>query len=124
MVQDSRTNVRIILAGRMSNGEVLHYYETHSFDVFVNVSTNEGVPVSIMEAISYNIPAVATDVGATSEVVTPNSGVLVSENPTIEEIKNAIVKAVTSKIEPRVFWDEMFNAENNYRKWAKTLWEL
>ena len=91
----------------------------------MNVSTNEGVPVSIMEALSYNIPAVATDVGATSEVVTPKSGVLVSENPTAEEIKDAIVKAVYSNnLDPRGLWDERFNAETNYQKWAKTLWEL
>ena len=125
LVQKSRPNVKVSLKGRMTNSEVIQYYDSHSFDVFVNVSTNEGVPVSIMEAISYNIPAVATDVGATSEVVTPKSGVLVSENPTAEEIKDAIVKAVYSNnLDPRGLWDERFNAETNYQKWAKTLWEL
>ena len=77
-----------------------------------------------MEAISYNIPAVATDVGATSEVVTPKSGVLVSDNPTAEDIKNAILKVVNANLEPRNLWDERFNAEKNYQQWAKILWEL
>ena len=124
MVKSAKPNIKVILTGSMTNSEVLHYYENHNFDVFVNVSTNEGVPVSIMEAISYNIPAVATNVGATSEVVTPKSGVLVSENPSAKEIKDAIVKAVASGLEPRSFWEERFNAEKNYQQWAKILWEL
>lgn len=55
-------------------------YSEHPVDVFINLSTNEGVPVSIMEAISFDIPIVATDVGGTSEIVTDETGILVSSN--------------------------------------------
>ena len=42
-----------------------------------------------MEEISYNIPVIATDVGSSSEIVTPETGLLISANPTLIEIKKA-----------------------------------
>lgn len=125
LASNSRSNVKVNLLGPMSNKDVLKYYEEHLVDVFVNVSTIEGVPVSIMEAISYNIPAVGTDVGATREVVTKQSGVLISANPSETEVKEAIIKAADSKeLNPREHWDKMYNADKNYKKWADALYEL
>lgn len=125
MVSISRSNVKVNLLGPMPNADVLRYYEEHPVDVFVNVSSVEGVPVSIMEALSYNIPAVGTDVGATREVVTKQSGVLVSANPSEFEVKEAIIKAVDSKgLRPRDHWYERYNANNNYKRWAAALYEL
>ena len=120
----SRQNVKVNFIGSMSNAEVLEYYQSHPCDVFVNVSSIEGVPVSIMEAISYNIPAVGTDVGATREVVTPQSGILISSNPTVEEIKDAIFEVIHYDFTPREQWEERFNAEINYSNWANILFDL
>ena len=93
-------------------------------DVFINVSTNEGVPVSIKEAISYDIPVIATNVGGTSEVVTPETGLLLSSNPRPEEIKEAILKIDTLDLSPREFWAENYNADINYRLFAQMLTKL
>lgn len=38
-------------------------------DIFILPSYNEGLPISILEAMSYKIPVIATDVGGISEVV-------------------------------------------------------
>lgn len=125
MASSSRPNVKVNLLGPMPNADVLKFYEEHPVDVFVNVSMIEGVPVSVMEAISYNIPAVGTDVGATREVVTQSSGVLISANPTEMEVKEAIIRAVDSKdLNPRDLWDRRYNADKNYKKWADALYEL
>ena len=37
-------------AGSLPNNEILEEYATKHFDLFVNVSTSEGLPLSIMEA--------------------------------------------------------------------------
>lgn len=125
MASSSRPNVRVNLLGPMPNADVLKFYEEHPVDVFVNVSMIEGVPVSVMEAISYNIPAVGTDVGATREVVTQSSGVLLSANPTEMEVKDAIIKAVDSKdLKPCEHWNKRYNADKNYKQWADALYEL
>lgn len=113
-IQKSRINVKINLLGRISNKEVLMYYQTNMVDAFINVSATEGLPVSIMEAISFDIPVIATDVGGTSEIVTPETGVLLSSNPSSTEIITAINKLRSLKLHPRSFWQSNFNSEKNY----------
>lgn len=46
-------------------------------DVFVNSSISEGVSLTILEAMAATLPVVATRVGGTPEVVTPDCGILV-----------------------------------------------
>ncbi len=62
------------LRGQTPNDEVLEFYAANRVDVFVNVSSTEGVPVSIMEAIAHDIPVVATAVGGTPEFVLADAG--------------------------------------------------
>lgn len=57
------------LRGNTENKEVMRSYLQMNVDVFVNVSENEGLPISIMEATSFGMPVLATDVGGTSEIV-------------------------------------------------------
>ena len=57
------------LMGNTANSEVMRRYGKMNVDVFVNVSENEGLPISIMEATSFGMPVIATDVGGTSEIV-------------------------------------------------------
>ena len=45
-------------------------------DYFINLSDSEGIPVSIMEAMSVGIPIIARDVGGNREIVTNNNGCL------------------------------------------------
>jgi glycosyltransferase involved in cell wall biosynthesis len=46
-------------------------------DVFVLASSNEGLPVAVMEALALGLPVVATRVGGLPEAVGPEAGVLV-----------------------------------------------
>ena len=78
--------------GNLDHHELLNKYRNNKVDLIVisSVSTfaPEGIPVSLMEAMSYEIPVIATDCGGTKELVDGQSGILVSEkNP--EAIANA-----------------------------------
>lgn len=117
-------NINVDLKGRMSHDEVMNYYKEHQFDVFVNMSTNEGVPVSIMEAISFDIPVVATNVGGNSEIVTEESGILVSANPSEEEVATAIASLSNNDCHPRLFWEKHYSADVNYLSFADFLKSL
>ena len=55
--------------GSVKNEDLMKYYQKHPVDWFINTSSSEGLPVSIMEACSFGIPVIATDVGGTSEIV-------------------------------------------------------
>lgn len=112
-------------AGYMPNSSVHRYYEENPCDLFINVSSMEGLPVSLMESISYGIPAVATNVGGTGEVVIDGlTGKLLPPNPTEEEIRDAVVWFMDAPVAVRRefacnckrVWAEWFDASKNATK--------
>ena len=117
-------HVEVKLLGTMNHEDVLDYYTKHCFDVFINLSTNEGVPVSIMEALSCDIPIVATNVGGNSEIVTEENGCLVSANPQPKEVADAILTVLSNSYYPRTFWENHYDAAKNYEAFAEYLSNL
>jgi glycosyltransferase involved in cell wall biosynthesis len=83
-------NILYNFLGFLPTNEVYLYYKNKPIDVFLNVSASEGLPVSIMEAQSCGIPVIATAVGGTPEIVNEKVGILLSPNPTPEEIGSTI----------------------------------
>ena len=110
--------VKIRLLGQKSNIEVQKYYTENPVDLFVNVSEAEGLPVSIMEAASYGIPILATDVGGTSEIVNDNTGRLINKSITPSELSASIYDICklqndivnNMRINASILWQEKFNA--------------
>ncbi len=60
---DKVRNLNCELLGYKTSKEIKDLYEDNYFDLFINASSSEGQPVSIMEAMSYGIPIIASDVG-------------------------------------------------------------
>ena len=76
-------NVDFKILGYLDNSNVLDFYKNNEIDLFISLSETEGLPVSIMEAFTSNaVPAIATDVGGTSEIVNNENGYLINNNPT------------------------------------------
>lgn len=60
-------------------------------------SYNEGLPMAILEAMSYGIPIISTDVGSISEVVIPRkTGYLISPG-NVGQLKSAIKEVTENK---------------------------
>ncbi|WJL95092.1 glycosyltransferase [Microbacterium sp. ET2] len=107
--RDVPEHLTVELRGRTPNDQVTAFYRQHRVDVFVNASTTEGVPVSIMEAIAHGIPVVATSVGGTPEIVGEalRSGELVSVDASPEELAAAVrtvADAADGAYAPRELW--------------------
>ncbi|NCO54621.1 MAG: glycosyltransferase, partial [Bacteroidetes bacterium] len=68
-------------------------------DLFINVSESEGIPVSIMEALSAGIPVIATNVGGTNEIVNNDVGFLIDKEFEINTAVNIINNYLNSPIE-------------------------
>ncbi|MFU0790279.1 glycosyltransferase [Virgibacillus proomii] len=86
----SRKNVDF--KGFLKNQDVLNWYKNNYATVFVNISSSEGVPVAIMEAISMGLPVIATDVGGTREIVeNTKNGYLLSKNCNADDIANCLL---------------------------------
>jgi glycosyltransferase involved in cell wall biosynthesis len=118
------------LAGAVSNIELMNQYRNNDFHIFINVSESEGVPVSIMEATSFGIPVIATDVGGVNEVVrNGENGFLMDENYTDDALIGYIRKfAEMDEYEymkfrknARGLWYENYNAEFNYKEFNHLL---
>lgn len=118
--------------GMIKNQEVYEYYKNHPVDIFINVSSSEGLPVSIMEAISFGIPCIATNVGGTSEIViNDKSGYLLKENFKPQELADCILKLAKDKrkitslrFSTRKLWEERFQAPINYSNFSQNILEL
>lgn len=122
--------MEVNLLGKISNSQVKDFYKKEKIDALVNVSTTEGLPVSMMEAISFSIPVIATDVGGVSEIVKDGyNGLLISSDFTDEELADKIRKLMNSakseKMEmrknARSFWEENFDAKKNFSDFAKEI---
>ncbi|MBN2134871.1 MAG: glycosyltransferase, partial [Acidobacteria bacterium] len=73
-------NIKWKLAGALIHDELMQYYQNSPVDLFLNVSSSEGVPVSVMEAMSFGIPVIATNVGGTCEIVSEKTGLLIDKD--------------------------------------------
>jgi glycosyltransferase involved in cell wall biosynthesis len=62
-------NVGIRLVGRVEPHEVLEWLQIS--DVFALVSSNEGLPCSLIEAMSVSLPAVVSDIPANTQLIEP-----------------------------------------------------
>ena len=63
----ARNDVTYTFKGNTDKKLILYYYRAEQVDVFINTSDSEGVPVSIMEAMSYGIPCISRIVGSNAE---------------------------------------------------------
>jgi glycosyltransferase involved in cell wall biosynthesis len=117
--------------GKMMHGEVMEFFKEIPFHLFISLSESEGLPVSMMEAISFGIPILSTDVGGVKEIVTKETGVLVEPSINHEDIASIIddwkLTGLSSEIfrqGVRRFWEENFSAATNYPAFIKELKDL
>ena len=123
------SNITVNFKGRLSNVDMLLNIKNNHFDLFVNVSESEGLPVSIMEAVSFGIPVFATDAGGTREIVNNKTGKLYPNNIDVKELALDIEKFKSSKYSTedfrmgvREFWKDNFDASKNYKKFINKLY--
>jgi len=86
-----KKNIEVLFKGDVENEEIFDFYLNNSVNLFLSVSETEGLPVSMMEAISCGIPIMATDVGGCHEIVTESTGELIPENFNPELVSKKIV---------------------------------
>jgi colanic acid/amylovoran biosynthesis glycosyltransferase len=117
----------VVFKGYLTQVQLMNLYREERFDVFVNVSDSEGIPVSLMEASVVGIPMVATDVGGNSEIVNADNGILLPADPDVETIASALLRfknrpAVSScRRSARRQWEEKYNAADNHDSFGRQL---
>lgn len=125
---DTKANIQYDFRGQSSNSEILSFYKECFVGCFITTSQSEGCPVSIQEAMSFGIPIIATGVGEIPRMVEGN-GILLSENPSPEEVACAIKQVGDVSIEEmnrmreksRFLWEQHFDADKNYKLFVERL---
>jgi colanic acid/amylovoran biosynthesis glycosyltransferase len=118
---------KVVFTGYLTEYQIMKLYRNESFDVFINVSTTEGLPVSLMEAASVGLPLVATNVGGTREIVNSDNGILIPVESTAEDIASALLQfldrswALSLRERSRLMWSEKFDAEKNHNLFCRNL---
>lgn len=120
------------LLGWHDNEEIFSIYARRRPHFFINLSDSEGIPVSIMEALSMGIPAVARNVGGNSEIVRDGvNGFLLPEAVDDELLRETACRLVelckaTAAHQAYsqaavAYWNAEFNAEKNSALFAEKL---
>ena len=119
-----KSNIRCTITGNLSNKDVINFYDRYPVDLFVNTSIFEGLPVSIMEAFSYGVPAIAPDIGGISEIIDNNeNGFIFSPTASSQEIAECITSILEMpdidylKLRQNALkkWQSYFDAQQNYK---------
>ncbi|MFT6121837.1 MAG: glycosyltransferase involved in cell wall biosynthesis [Oleiphilaceae bacterium] len=114
------SNIVFQFKGEIPNQEVQRFLSENNVDILLNASESEGVPVSIMEAMSYGVSVVAPDVGGIRELLETRSCRLLSSSPSPKEISLALEELflLSKKPETRALSQkkicELYNRDINY----------
>lgn len=127
-----KSNISYSMVGSLHSSAVKELMANGGFDCFITVSASEGLPVSIMEAVSLSIPVIATDVGGIREIVGDETGILLKSDPTAAEVAQAITSFAKLSDEQRLcmrraaydIWKRNFCAGDNAARFAARIDEL
>ena len=130
-VSENGLSDRVTFTGRLPNSEVIRFYKENDIYLFSNISLFEGVPVCIMEALSFGIPVAATAAGGTGELVNENNGVLLDLAIDEETLARALIAELSlsedeyrqKRENARKTWEEKSSADINFSRWCKMLAE-
>jgi glycosyltransferase involved in cell wall biosynthesis len=124
---NEKLNCHFEFLGYLPNKELIEIYRKFKPNLFINCSASEGIPVSMMEAISFGVPILATDVGGVSEIVNEETGFLMDETVTGKELYENIKLIMDNNLatkkrnSAKEFFTKHFNAENNYLEFIENI---
>lgn len=126
---ENKPGIRYEFLGDMNQEERYHYYASHKLDVFLSVSSSESVPTMMLEAMANHIFVCATAVDGVTDVVSNETGLLMPENPTLEQLTaflEMLCNMDKEKFDSRAelgyqCWEKWFNAEENCMRFASEL---
>ena len=116
------------MAGHIANPDVLKFYGSRFVSALLSVSLSEGIPVSMMEAMSFGVPVVAVGVCGIPEIVNEETGVLLPEEATVAEIGAGLTLALDrgrfDRAQIRSFFAKHYEARVNYNAFVDVLMAL
>jgi len=93
-IQELKLSSQVRLTGRLLKEEWIRL--SKEYDVFINTTTIDNMPVSVIEAMALGLPVVSTDVGGIPYLMeNKKNGILVQSN-NVEEMTKAIQELLSN----------------------------
>lgn len=133
LIYNSRTKIDVNLIGHVDSEHIYDFYSNNHIECFINLSTTEGIPVSMMEASSFGIPIIATNVGSVDEIVYNGiNGFLIDDifdSTAILQTVNKFLRMShlehhNMREKARLIWESKYNAKINYNRFYMFLKEV
>lgn len=128
VIQRFPSHISAELRGFTPNEQIKTFYASETVNLVINLSEAEGIPVSLMEAISFGIPVLATDVYGNPEAANKQTGFCVPFHTSPEAIAAIITSFAADKAQQlktresaRQFYFQKFNANANYKEFVSRL---
>ena len=114
-------NIKLNFKGHCNHQDLLSYLKSNHFNLMLHVSQFEGIPVSIMECMSLNIPVIACNTGGVNEIVNNDNGWLIPVDFEPKEVGKLLLNAKNNPntLEEKASkaystWQSKFNADVNF----------
>ena len=123
-------NITLNYMGQTHHNLMMEKIKESNVDLLINISKHEGLPVSMMEALSLGIPVFATNVGGVREIVNSDIGILYKQNEIfnlandIENFKSSKFYKKNTRTKCRKVWKNNFESNVNYRIFADKLMNI
>ncbi|MCL2738270.1 MAG: glycosyltransferase [Bacteroidales bacterium] len=122
-------SLTVRLCGPLPHHAVMEFYKKTPVDLYMLTGRSEGVPVSIMEALSFGISVMATAVGGVPELVSEANGHLLPAHPKADHVAEALLNFMklpllerhAKRQAARAAWESEWRAEVNFKKFCTLL---
>jgi N-acetyl sugar amidotransferase len=128
LVTNLPDNIVADLRGDTPNESIVKFYTETHVDLFVSLSQSEGLPVSIMEAISFGIPVLSSNVAGIPEIVNQVTGVLIpidmNKPQIVASLEDTLRNRQFNRGAIRRFYEGHFHAASNYKKFIREIHDI
>lgn len=121
--------------GNVEDKTIFEIYKSNNPDFFVNLSDSEGIPVSLLEALSVGIPGVIRNVGGNGDAIVNNiNGILLDavspDDKAMADLAKKMISIYDNKerhmemsSDARKMWKDKFDANKNIAQICKDIIE-
>ncbi len=131
LVSDNKLTDCVTFTGQLEKNELNKYYQQS--DIYIQASGYEGLPHTLLEAISHNLSIVSTPIGGTNEILENNNNgwnidLVDGKYPDENEIASKIIYLMENpdenenkKDKANLLLKEKFDKEVNFKEYIKTI---